>query len=150
MRVPHSGEPSRWELFQAAAEGALDRRRDPQAKRLLLAALQAAEQFGARDPRLLVTLQRLIDLADGQNDTAQMEQWCRRVLLLQEASLGPQHPAVADTLDRLARATNAQGKAGEAEALYRRRLAILEQANGPESPEVVDALISCGPSAGKK
>jgi tetratricopeptide (TPR) repeat protein len=70
-----------------------------------------------------------------------MEQWCRRVLLLQEASLGPQHPAVADTLGRLARALAAQGKDEEAEALYRRRLSVLDHANGPESPEVVDALV---------
>jgi hypothetical protein len=67
---PHTGEPSRWELLQAAAEGALDGRRDAQANRLLLAALQAAEQFGAQDPRLLITLQRLSDLAEGQNEAA--------------------------------------------------------------------------------
>lgn len=141
MSQQQDGDGARWDLFQAAAEGALDWRHDVQAKRLLLAALGEVEQFGAQDARRLVTLQRLLDLAEGQGDAAEMEQWCRRVLQLQEELLGPHHSDFAGTLDRLARATGAQGKTAEAETLYQRRLTILEQTRGMESSEAVGGLI---------
>ena len=54
----------------------------------------------------------------------------RRLLAINEKSLGSNHPAVASCLNILAELYHARGRYGDAERLYKRSLAIAEKALG--------------------
>lgn len=131
-----------WDLYQSAAEDAAAWEHHEEAERLYRAALREAERFGPDDSRLRATLEGLNALYGHRTDTtAPMVEVCWRLLLLQEAALGPDDPALDGALDELARACAVRGMPVEAEALYRRRIALAERWSGPESAEVVDSLI---------
>jgi tetratricopeptide (TPR) repeat protein len=93
--------------------------------------------LGAGDPqreaRLAHDLALVLKL---QGKLAEAEAEHRRVLVLQEGTLGSAHPEVARSRDNLAVVLQDEGKYEEAEAEHRRALALWEEILGPEHPGV--------------
>ncbi len=88
-------------------------------------------------PRLLTQLaQSLYQLAEWD----ETEPLMRRVLAIDEKSLGPDHPDVAVRLNNLAQLLQETNRYNEAESLMRRVLAICEKSFGPNHPNVATAL----------
>lgn len=110
-----------------------------EAEKQFSSALSAAEELNADDGVLMSTLNSLWDVYQRQGKYAQAEPLLRRVLELNEKSLGADHPNVAASLNNLAGNYRAQGNLAEAEPLYKRSLEIWEKIMGREHPLVVDA-----------
>jgi tetratricopeptide (TPR) repeat protein len=98
-----------------------------------------ADVAGIAEPtvRLMNEVGRLFH---GKSRHAQAEPLFRRVLTIDEASLGPHHPDVARDLNNLAELLRATNRLAEAEPLYRRAIAINEAAFGPDHPDVATSL----------
>lgn len=138
-----SSDPSaRWEKESAKASEAFQEGRYAEAETLLTAALKEAESFETEDPRLVVTLNNLARLYDDQKKYAEAESLYRRILAIDEKTLGPDNPNMATTLYRLATLKQAQGKYAEAEPFYQRALAIRERVLEPGHPDVIMILES--------
>ncbi|MBI3373933.1 MAG: tetratricopeptide repeat protein [Betaproteobacteria bacterium] len=103
-------------------------------------ALEEAEAFGERDPRLAASLGDLGRLYERQGRYSEAEPLVRRALRLIENALGPGHEAVANELTSLAGICWVQRRYAEAEKLYQRSLQIREKALGPDHPDVGTTL----------
>lgn len=60
--LPALAQETQWEQCMNAGRAALEERRYEEAEKLLKAAVEEAEGFGPRDPRLVASLQNLVDL----------------------------------------------------------------------------------------
>lgn len=84
--------------------------------------------------------QRLADHYSSEGSYAAAELAYKRVLAIQEETLGSDHLEVADTLEQIARVSSEQRKYADAEPLYRQALAIRERAWGADDPQMVQSL----------
>ncbi|MCJ7501792.1 MAG: tetratricopeptide repeat protein, partial [Acidobacteriia bacterium] len=71
-----------------AGRTALEERRYEEAEKQFKAALEEAEGFGPRDPRLITSLETLAELYQRQGKTAPQEPIKKRILELREGELG--------------------------------------------------------------
>ncbi len=95
------------------------------------AALKHADNFEPEDTRLHFTLNNLAEIYRVQSKYAEAEPIIKRVLVIDEKSLGAEHPNIAASLANLADNYIAQKKYSEAEPLYKKALAIWEKRLGP-------------------
>jgi tetratricopeptide (TPR) repeat protein len=135
-----TGGASEWERHMDAGKSAYRQRRYAEAQKEFLTALQEAEKFGTRDPRLARTLNDLAAVYSTQEKYAEAESLYYRALEILKNALGAEHPDLATTLNNVAVLYDAQGRYSEAEALYRRALAIDEKALGPEHGDIATDL----------
>lgn len=135
-----SDQKMTWEQYMDEGLEAYERGRYGQAEKLYLAALEKAEAFGDRDPRLGSTLKNLAELyrSQGKNDKA--EQLYQRLLAVSEKMLGSEHLHLATILDTLAIVYQERGKYEEAGLLYERQVVLLLKALGRNSEQVALAL----------
>jgi len=107
-------------------------------------ALGQAEGFGAKDPRLARTLQRLGSALANLARFPEAEELLRRALQLKDQTQAAPLE-VADSQTWLGFVLSRQGRPrGEAEALLLEALAAKEKALGPEDPAVAFALQQLG------
>jgi tetratricopeptide (TPR) repeat protein len=110
----------------------------------LLAAIEHAQKFGSRDPRLATTLNDLALTYFRLGRYGEAEPLHLRALEIRERNHGPNHPDVAATLNDLAFLYVAQGRFTEAEPLHDQALEIRQKEFGPEHPEVARSLNNIG------
>ena len=129
-----------WQSHMVAGAQAYQQGNYPEAEKRLVAAVEEAEGFGPRDPRLATTLNNLAVLYQARGKYTEAEPLYKRALAIREKALGAENPGVAQSLNNLAVLYDAQGKYAEAEPLYKRSLAIREEALGPAHPDVATSL----------
>jgi len=129
-------ETGRWQSYRHAGEVALDRDRLDDAAHMFKQALQEAEQFGQRDPRLVESLLDLAFVYDMQGREAEADRLYKRAFAALEKGAGKNHPEVARALDSLANRARRRGKNAEAERLYKRDAAAWEKGLGKNDPEL--------------
>ena len=131
---------SRWEEYREAGNVALKHGHLEKAARLFTAALEEAEQFGSRDPRLARSLVDLARVYDAQGQTTDADRLYKRALAIAEKDAGKGDPELAAIIESLADRALAQGKPADAERLYKRALAIWEKALGKSHPMLVTIM----------
>jgi tetratricopeptide (TPR) repeat protein len=129
-----------WERATENARKAYEQGRYEEAEKQLKVALQEAESFEPRDPRLAATLEQVITVYRTQGKMVLAEPHYHRLLGIEEGTWGPDHPDLVPTLDALAWVCYGQRKFAEAEPLYWRSLVIWEKAVGSDHPTVATAL----------
>ena len=91
-----------WQSHMTAGDKAYRQGNYPEAEKRLVAALEAAEGFGPRDPRLATTLNNLAEIHRAQGKYAEAEPLYKRALAIDEKALGSDHLDVATDLNNLA------------------------------------------------
>ncbi len=109
-----------WQSAHNAAVAAYQAGDYAAAEENLLIALNQAENFGRRDPRLSDTLNDLALTHFRQGEYAEAEPLHQRALQMRERIYGSDHPKVAATLNDLGFLYAAQGRYTEAEPLHAR------------------------------
>ena len=130
---------SPWETYNEAGSNAYEQGQYADAEKAWIAALEEAEKFGPRDPRLATSLNNLAILYDAQGKYAETEPLYKRALAIAEKTLGPDHLQVAIFLNNLADLYRLQGRYAESEPLSKRALAI-EKVLGPDHPQAATTL----------
>src|SRR5271157_5486527 len=110
---------SNWQRYRAAGEQALQQGRLKEAESMWIAALAETESFQALDTRKAVTYEGLGEAFYRQGNYPQAQNYCRKLLDLYEAMLGPEHPDVGVTSSNLAMLYHLQHQYAEAEPLYK-------------------------------
>ena len=135
-----SDQKMTWEQYIGEGLEANKRGRYSQAEKLYLAALEKAEAFGDRDPRLGSTLKNLAELYRSQGKYDKAEPLYQRLLIISEKMLGPEHLHLATILDTLAIVYQKQEKHEEAGLLYQRQVILLQKALGENCVEAALTL----------
>ena len=141
---PTFAQETLWDQYANAGRAALEERRFAEAEKHLRAALAEAEGFGSSDPRLITSLEALLDLYRRQGLKAPQEPPMKRLLEVREGQLGYAHPDLVPDLMNLAWLYQERGKPGEALPLLTRALEIREAALGPNHPDTIQAVIDVG------
>ena len=121
-----------WEKYLDAGQAALMKKNYAEAEQKLRQALKEAENFSEGDPRLRLTVANLAKTYREQGKDAEAMPFYKRILAIDEKTLGPEHPVVAASLNNLANNYRIRGKYAEAEPLYRRALEIWVKILGPD------------------
>ncbi len=129
-----------WETHMEAGAEAFQQGDHAEAERQLAVAVEHAEEFGADDPRLALSLNNLAVVYRSQGRYAEAEPLHERALAIREEALGPDHPDVATSLNNLAELYRGQGRYAEAEPLYGKALEIYEAVLGPDHTLVAATL----------
>ena len=103
-------------------------------------ALLEAEEFGAKDERMLQTLQGLRDAYLKQGKFRKAEGPARQILEFNRDLHGNEHLATAMAANGLAEIFNFQQKYGQAEPLYKMALSLATRILGSSSAEVLTIL----------
>ena len=122
-----------WDMYNKSGKTHMRLGNASEAEKMLKAALDVAEKFGSKDPRLAVSLNNLARLYLSQRRYEEAEDLCSRALAIAEGERGPGHPDVAVSLNNLAAVYREQGRYDQAEPLYKEALAIWDKA-GVASP----------------
>lgn len=110
-----------WTRHIEAAGAALSRGDYGEAESRTEAALREAVEFGQRDWRLLMTLEKLAMFYRAQGRYDEAVPLYLRLLVLDENALGPEHPHVITRVNDLAAVYRVQGRHDRAERLLRSR-----------------------------
>lgn len=137
-------QDSLWDELANAGHAALAERRYDEAVRQLKAALDEAEGFGPRDPRLVTSLRNLAEVYHRQGKLLQQEPLRKRMLELKEDELGPSHPDLIPSLLELAGLYQQLQKPAKAEPLFRRVLEIRESTRGPIDAQTIETVNELG------
>jgi len=129
-------DPYAWGRHRDAGMAEFKTANYPGAEIHFLAALNEAEKFAPRDPRLHLTLNSLVEIYLAQSKYSEAEFIIKRVLAIDEQLLGPDHPNVGASLNNLAENYRNQNKYKEAETSYKQALAIFEKLLGSDDPLV--------------
>lgn len=113
-----------WQTWREGGLKALQEGRLQDAERLLIAALEQAEKYGAEDLRVADAANDLAVVYATAGRTAEAELLFTRALLIGEKGLGEDHPGVGATVQNLGILYATQHKYGQAEPLLKRALAI--------------------------
>lgn len=113
-----------WHAWRDGGLKALQEGRLQEAERLLIAALEQAEKYGADDLRVADAANDLAVLYAAAGKTTEAELLFHRALVIGEKGLGADHPGVGATIQNLGILYATQQKYGEAEPLLKRALAI--------------------------
>jgi tetratricopeptide (TPR) repeat protein len=103
-------------------------------------ALQEANRFGARDPRLVTTLQNLGLVYEMMGRYPDAESLYQRVWDIRRENLGEKNQSVAFSVEKLADIYQAEKKYADAEKLYSQSLDISRQNLGPQHLEIARIL----------
>ena len=129
-----------WQEHIEAGNEAFENGRYADAERMFGLAMEEAERFGDKDPRLALTLNNFAALCHSQGKYSMAEELYKRSLAIKEQILGPEHLDVAVNLHNLAVLYSAKRRFKEAEPLYLRSLEIRERVSGSEHPDLVPVL----------
>ncbi len=121
-------DDAKWRAALQEAASARRSGRVEEVEKILRGALEEAEKFGPDDERVLLSLDALGTYYYTQGVFIEALPIYRRVLEIQERTLGPDHPAVAEALNDVAVIESIQGKHAEATANSERALKIIERA----------------------
>ena len=125
------GQDTLWNTWRQGGLQALQEGRLADAERLLTAALEQAEKFGADDLRVADAANDLAVVYANAGKPLEAELLFTRALIIGEKGLGADHPGVGATLQNLGILYATQQKYQEAEPLLKRALAInLKQYGG--------------------
>lgn len=130
--MPQSPDSQRWHECKVAAEAALKEGDLVKAEQLWHAALEVAEKFTDKDPRLSFTLDNLGDVMTMRGRSVLSEPLYRRSLAIKTKHLGPQHLSVAHTMNAIAGALYSLGQLTQAEASCKMALLIFERELGKD------------------
>jgi tetratricopeptide (TPR) repeat protein len=139
-----SAQQSRWEEAIAAGKLARQNADYSGAEKHFSNALKEAENFEASDPRLAESLASLAGALRISGKYAAAEPLYKRVLALQEVSLGANSSEVAADANNLAVLYYDEDHYAQAEPLYERALGIWENTLGPESSRVAGCAHDLG------
>ena len=118
------GQDTLWNTWRQGGLQALQEGRLADAERLLTAALEQAEKFGAEDLRVADAANDLAVVYANAGKPLEAELLFTRALMIGEKGLGPEHPGVGSTVQNLGILYATQHKYREAEPLLKRALAI--------------------------
>lgn len=121
---------SSWEKYKIAAEKAAAEGNWDESAAMWVAALDEAETFPPKDPRIAYTIEHLADVSEkrGRHDLA--EQLYEKVVILKSNIQGPFHLEVGATANKLAELYYAHEKFDLAEPMFKRVLKVYETAFG--------------------
>ncbi len=125
-----------WEELVAHADQASDQNQFENAKSSLEKALELANDFPARDARLLTNLQKLAEAShrSGHDDLA--EEHLKRAIAVTTAQFGPHSKNVADVSNQLASLYYEKKRFAEAETICRKIVSTYEKSLGSKHIEV--------------
>jgi tetratricopeptide (TPR) repeat protein len=129
-----------WLTHDKAGARAFAEARYAAAEKAFAAAVQEAERFGDKDPRLPASLLNLAQVYLKQGRYGRADRLCQRAQPLLEKIHGADHPNAARGLDLRAKAYGHLGLIAEAEKLGRRGLAIREKRLGKNHPDVAASV----------
>jgi len=118
------GQDTLWNAWRQGGLQALQEGRLAEAERLLTAALEQAEKFGAEDLRVADAANDLAVVYANTGKPLEAEILFTRALAIGEKGLGPDHPGVGATVQNLGILYATQERYQEAEPLLKRSLAI--------------------------
>lgn len=130
----------KWTTYLRSGQRLLEQRNFGEAERLFASALGEAETFGARDSRVIESLNLLAKALRSQGKYGEIEPLYRRIVVFQKDVHGPDHPLVAKAMGNLAGLCRVLGKMDEAETLYMRSLVMLEKVHGSDHLDVAQNL----------
>lgn len=129
-----------WNQFYESGRDALRNGNFKAAESMWLSALGLAGCFGEKDPRMVLTLEYLLDTYWYLGDFAQVESLSRRLLNIYRATLEPEHFRMAKVAHRLATLYHFQQKFGFAEPLYKQVISIMMKWLGSKHPELARVM----------
>jgi tetratricopeptide (TPR) repeat protein len=129
-----------WDMYTKSGKSFFRLRNYAEATRMFTAALQVAEEFGPKDPRLGVTLNNLAHAHQMARRYAEAEVLYQRAIEIAAREHGNEHPDAAVCLANLAGCYQAQQRYVEAEPLYRKAIGILGKTLGDEHPSMATLL----------
>jgi len=135
---------SLWDMYTKSGKQFMRLRNWPEAERMFAAALQVAEEFGPRDPRLGVALNNAAHVNQARRRYAKAEALYRRALDIALKAHGQDHPDTAVNLANLAGLYHAQDLQSQAEALYRQAIDTLARTLGDGHPSLARLLEGYG------
>ena len=121
-----------WGMYTTSGKSFLRLRNYGEAARMFAAALQVADGFGPKDPRLGVSLNNLAHAHQFARRYEEAEALYKRAIEITAQEHGPDHPDAAVCLANLAGLYQAQQRYVEAEPLYRKAVEILGKTLGDE------------------
>lgn len=129
-----------WEMYTKSGKSFLRLHNSGEAVRMFAAALQVAEGFGPKDPRLGVSLNNLAHVYQVMRCYGDAETLIRRALEIAAQEHGPDHPDAAVCLANLAGLYQVWQRYVEAEPLYRKAVEILGKTLGEEHASMATLL----------
>lgn len=129
-----------WKQFYESGRDALRNGDFKAAESMWLSALGLAGSFGEKDPRMVLTLEYLLDTYWFLGDFGQVESLSRRLLNIYRATLEPEHFRMAKVAHRLATLYHFQQKFGFAEPLYKQVISIMMKWLGSKHPELARVM----------
>lgn len=133
-----------WDQQMDAGRKALEARHYSEAEKDYKAALEEAEGFGSSDPRLITSLETLVELYHRQGMPAPQEPLRKRILEIREGELGATNPDLVPDLLGLAWLYEQREKPAEALPLVQRVLEIRETSLGPNDPQTIESVNELG------
>jgi tetratricopeptide (TPR) repeat protein len=121
---PASAQETLWNTWRNGGLQALQEGRLADAERLLIAALEQAEKYGAEDLRVADAANDLAVVYATAGRATEAELLFQRALMIGEKGLGADHPGVGATVQNLGILYATQQKYREAEPLLKRALEI--------------------------
>jgi tetratricopeptide (TPR) repeat protein len=129
-----------WDMYTKSGKAFFRLRNYAEATRMFAAALQVAEEFGPKDPRLGVTLNNLAHAHQVARRYDEAEVLYRRAIEIAAEEHGHEHPDAAVCLANLAGCYQAQRRYVEAEPLFRKAIGILGKTLGEEHQSMATLL----------
>jgi tetratricopeptide (TPR) repeat protein len=129
-----------WKAAVEAGNDAYSRDRVAEAEVKFLEALQEAEKFGEKDPRLALSLNNLAAVYHTQGKYTMAEPLYQRSLDIKVKLHGEDHAEVALNVHNLAVLYSARRMYPVAEKNYKRALEIKTRLYGENSPELLNTL----------
>ncbi len=121
---PTAAQETLWQTWREGGLRALQDGRLDEAERLLIAAMEQAEKYGADDLRVADAANDLAVVYASAGKTTEAELLFHRALVIGEKGLGADHPGVGATVQNLGILYATQQKFDQAEPLLKRALAI--------------------------
>jgi tetratricopeptide (TPR) repeat protein len=113
-----------------------------EAERELVAALEKAEAFGPRDPRLAVTLNELGVVYRIEEKYREAESAFKRAAAIWQQAPGLELAHAATALNNLAVLYHQRHRDAEAIVMFRQALSIEQEVLGPKHPQVAAGLVN--------
>lgn len=133
-------EEGLWESLIRAGKDALRRQQPDEADENFKTALSVAETFGAKDVRLIETLNFLAFAHFNKGDYGNAEQFYKRALKTAEDLWGEHSPDLIITLTGMGTNALSLKKVDVAEGLFKRALTLSQKHHGASSPETARIL----------
>lgn len=133
-------DPYLWETFINLGKEAFSRQDYQQAEEAYVAALEQADQFGAVDPRLALTLNNLAAAHQAQGKLHSSFELLGRALGITVENLGETHPEVGLALSNLATVCQELGRTEQAERYLTESLELARQAPPERLDQTLESL----------